>query len=135
MDAGALEELASYRESLRDLTQNSKPHINMLTMLAEENFHQGSAVVSAIEDHILQVFMFFLDSFQVRNLSCVDLISSKNVVFHKRRTPGLSFYHHDLGVCCLPTFKPWKTKKNIQQKDLLLIFNGKNFTVQTWALW
>ena len=61
------EELISYRESLTDLKANSKPHINMLTMLAEESFQQGSAVVRAIEDHILQVFTPCLDDMNYQN--------------------------------------------------------------------
>lgn len=56
-DQKVTEELASYCEALKDLNQNSKPHINMLTMLAEENFHHGREVAQAIKDHIFQVFI------------------------------------------------------------------------------
>ncbi|XP_055333538.1 polyadenylation and cleavage factor homolog 11-like [Paramacrobiotus metropolitanus] len=45
----------SYHETLTDLDRNDKYRINMLTMLAEENFRYGAAVVDAIERRIEQV--------------------------------------------------------------------------------
>lgn len=46
-----------YRESLNDLTVNSKPIINALTFAAEDHVHDGHAidVVTVLEDHILRV--------------------------------------------------------------------------------
>ena len=44
-----------YKSSLADLTFNSKPLINMLTMLAEENVQYAPLIVQAIENHIQQV--------------------------------------------------------------------------------
>lgn len=44
-----------YVSSLADLTVNSKPLINMLTMLAEENSAHAAAIVEAIERHIDKV--------------------------------------------------------------------------------
>uniref|UniRef100_A0A674JNL2 Uncharacterized protein n=1 Tax=Terrapene triunguis TaxID=2587831 RepID=A0A674JNL2_9SAUR len=38
-----------YQSSLEDLTFNSKPHINMLTILAEENVPFAKDIVSLIE--------------------------------------------------------------------------------------
>ncbi|XP_059525870.1 pre-mRNA cleavage complex 2 protein Pcf11-like [Myotis daubentonii] len=38
-----------YQSSLEDLTVNSKPHINMLTILAQENLHFAKDIVSLIE--------------------------------------------------------------------------------------
>jgi len=50
------EEVAEeYLSSLMDLTVNSKPLINMLTMLAEENKVYAEAIVQAIESHIQKV--------------------------------------------------------------------------------
>ncbi|XP_071642109.1 uncharacterized protein Pcf11 isoform X4 [Temnothorax longispinosus] len=44
-----------YISSLSDLTINSKPLINMLTMLAEDNIEHASAIVQAVEDHLQKV--------------------------------------------------------------------------------
>jgi hypothetical protein len=53
-----------YMSSLADLTVNSKPLINMLTMLAEENVESAPTIVKVIEKHLSQVlnlsFKFFL---------------------------------------------------------------------------
>lgn len=45
-----------YLSSLMDLNVNSKPLINMLTMLAEDNLECAPVIVRAIEKHITQVF-------------------------------------------------------------------------------
>jgi pre-mRNA cleavage complex 2 protein Pcf11 len=44
-----------YRHALRDLTFNSKPIINNLTMLAHENVAYASTVVQVLIDHFLTV--------------------------------------------------------------------------------
>ncbi|XP_064465566.1 pre-mRNA cleavage complex 2 protein Pcf11-like isoform X3 [Ornithodoros turicata] len=44
-----------YKESLRDLQFNSKPLINMLTILAEENIGQAPRIVHTIEEHLQKV--------------------------------------------------------------------------------
>lgn len=49
----------AYLSSLIDLTINSKPLINMLTMLAEENIEHGQAIVDAVQQHIAKVFNLF----------------------------------------------------------------------------
>lgn len=46
-----------YQSSLEDLTFNSKPHINMLTILAEENVQFARDIVTLIEAQIAKVFM------------------------------------------------------------------------------
>ncbi|XP_072157803.1 uncharacterized protein [Bemisia tabaci] len=46
---------AEYESSLGDLTVNSKPLINVLTMLAEENIAIAPLIVKAIENHIQTV--------------------------------------------------------------------------------
>lgn len=46
-----------YQSSLEDLTFNSKPHINMLTILAEENLQFAEDIVAIIEAQIAKVFM------------------------------------------------------------------------------
>lgn len=50
--------IEDYRNSLADLTQNSKPLINMLTMLAEDNETHAGLIVEAIETHLQQVYTF-----------------------------------------------------------------------------
>jgi len=49
------EAVDDFRSSLADLTFNSKPLINMLTMLAEENAQYAEQIVHVIEEHIRQV--------------------------------------------------------------------------------
>lgn len=44
-----------YTSSLSDLTINSKPLINMLTMLADDNVEHASAIVHAVEKHLQKV--------------------------------------------------------------------------------
>ncbi|XP_018411286.1 PREDICTED: protein PCF11-like [Nanorana parkeri] len=46
-----------YQSSLEDLTFNSKPHINMLTILAEENLKFAKDIVTLIEAQVAKVFM------------------------------------------------------------------------------
>lgn len=55
MDADEVVE--DYMSSLADLAINSKPLINMLTMLAEENKECGPQIVQAIESHIIKVYI------------------------------------------------------------------------------
>ena len=49
-----------YRTSLADLTQNSKPLINMLTMLAEDNENHAAKIVEVIETHLQQVLNLYI---------------------------------------------------------------------------
>ncbi|XP_065367764.1 uncharacterized protein Pcf11 isoform X2 [Calliphora vicina] len=44
-----------YLSSLSDLNCNSKPLINMLTMLAEENIEYAAVIVKVVEEHIAKV--------------------------------------------------------------------------------
>lgn len=59
MDDNAAREDAcrEYQSSLEDLTFNSKPHINMLTILAEENLNFAKDIVAIIEAQISKVFI------------------------------------------------------------------------------
>lgn len=59
MDDSAAREDAcrEYQSSLEDLTFNSKPHINMLTILAEENLNFAKDIVAIIEAQISKVFI------------------------------------------------------------------------------
>ncbi|KAJ6647215.1 Pre-mRNA cleavage complex 2 protein Pcf11 [Pseudolycoriella hygida] len=52
-DASEIEK--EYLSSLSDLNVNSKPLINMLTILAEENIEHGQVIVDAIEKHITKI--------------------------------------------------------------------------------
>lgn len=46
-----------YLSSLMDLNVNSKPLINMLTMLAEDNIEYAPVIVKAVEKHLAKVFI------------------------------------------------------------------------------
>lgn len=50
-----LEAVAEYAESLRELTFSSKPIINSLTMIADENRLNAPQIAEAINIRILQV--------------------------------------------------------------------------------
>ncbi|ESP04413.1 hypothetical protein LOTGIDRAFT_223898, partial [Lottia gigantea] len=50
-----LEVAEGYRSSLKDLAQNSKPLINMLTMLADDHEQHASIIIDVIEEHIQKV--------------------------------------------------------------------------------
>lgn len=54
------EVMEEYRSSLAELTFNSKPLINMLTMLAEDHAHYAPQIVQVIETHLQKVFMLFI---------------------------------------------------------------------------
>jgi len=49
------EAVEDFRSSLSDLTFNSKPLINMLTMLADENSQYAEQIAQVIEEHVRQV--------------------------------------------------------------------------------
>jgi UDP-N-acetyl-D-mannosaminuronate dehydrogenase len=49
-----------YASSLGDLTFNSKPLINVLTMLADENRQHAAEIVKLIEKRIYEVNIAFL---------------------------------------------------------------------------
>ena len=52
------EVIQEYCSSLEELTANSKPLINMLTMLAEDNERQyAPEIVKVIETHLQQVYL------------------------------------------------------------------------------
>jgi len=46
-----------YKSAIKDLTFNSKPLINVLTMLAEENTDHGDAIVQVICGRIKEVML------------------------------------------------------------------------------
>ena len=51
--------LTDYKSSLNDLDCNSKPMINVLTMLAEENQPFADGIVKIIKERILEVSILF----------------------------------------------------------------------------
>ncbi|KFB43760.1 AGAP001271-PA-like protein [Anopheles sinensis] len=55
LDKRAKEIEQEYLSSLADLNVNSKPLINMLTILAEENLEYAQIIVSAVEKHLAKV--------------------------------------------------------------------------------
>uniref|UniRef100_A0A1Q3FY43 Pre-mRNA cleavage complex 2 protein Pcf11 n=1 Tax=Culex tarsalis TaxID=7177 RepID=A0A1Q3FY43_CULTA len=55
VDKRAREIETEYLSSLADLNVNSKPLINMLTILAEENLDYAPIIVNAVEKHLSQV--------------------------------------------------------------------------------
>ena len=56
----AQEVVEEYTASLADLTFNSKPLINMLTMLAEDNAQYSEQIVQVIEAHMQKVLFCFI---------------------------------------------------------------------------
>ncbi|XP_063987411.1 uncharacterized protein Pcf11 isoform X2 [Diachasmimorpha longicaudata] len=76
-----------YFSSLKDLTINSKPLINMLTMLAEDNVEHAEAIVEAVENHLQKVeskyklpVLYLIDSI-VKNVNGAYLnLFTQNIV-------------------------------------------------------
>ncbi|KAK6625832.1 hypothetical protein RUM43_006131 [Polyplax serrata] len=76
-----------YLSSLADLTVNSKPLINMLTMLADENVDHAPAIVQVIENHLEKVppevklpILYLIDSI-IKNVSKVYVpLFTQNIV-------------------------------------------------------
>lgn len=58
MEKNEKEVADAYLSSLVDLNVNSKPLINMLTILAEENIEYGQVIVDAVEQHIAKVYFY-----------------------------------------------------------------------------
>lgn len=52
--------IAEYRSSLADLHVNSKPHIDMLTIVAKENAHYAKLIASLIEERLYEVYIDLL---------------------------------------------------------------------------
>ena len=50
------EVIEEYKSSLADLTFNSKVHISVLTMLAEDNVQYSEHIVRVIEAHLNKVY-------------------------------------------------------------------------------
>lgn len=73
-----------YLSSLADLTVNSKPLINMLTMLADENVDHAPAIVQVIENHLEKVIKFAL--------SCYNYGICRIKLIWKIKKGGLLFY-------------------------------------------
>lgn len=59
-----------YLSSLSDLNCNSKPLINMLTMLAEENIEYAPVIVKVVEQHIakVKIILFYYINFIIKIL-------------------------------------------------------------------
>lgn len=55
MDEKSVEILRDYELSLEDLTFNSKPIINMLTMLADKHKGLAPQIVELIDNHFFKV--------------------------------------------------------------------------------
>ncbi|XP_048838570.1 pre-mRNA cleavage complex 2 protein Pcf11 [Brienomyrus brachyistius] len=86
-DAAREDACREYQSSLEDLTFNSKPHINMLTILAEENLHFAKDIVAIIEAQIAKApapeklpVLYLVDSI-VKNVRDEYLaVFAKNIV-------------------------------------------------------
>jgi hypothetical protein len=55
-----VEIVEEYISSLQELNTNSKPQINMLTLLAEDYIEYASAIVEAVEAHLQKVNIFVI---------------------------------------------------------------------------
>ncbi|OWF46603.1 uncharacterized protein LOC110455499 isoform X2 [Mizuhopecten yessoensis] len=86
------EVINDYQSSLVDLTCNSKPLINMLTMLAEENEQYATHIVEVIETHINQAS-------EKKKLPSLYLIDSIVKNLPKTTYPSL-FSHNIVSVFC-----------------------------------
>lgn len=79
MTAKEKEVAEEYSNALADLNINSKPLINMLTMLAEENSAYAPIIVQCIERQLHKVFKLYNSNeyFKVIEERCSSLYNSK----------------------------------------------------------
>lgn len=56
-----------FAASLSDLTVNSKPHINMLTMLAEDNHEYAFNITQTVLNHLQKVNIDLIFSISKQN--------------------------------------------------------------------
>lgn len=75
-----------YLSSLSDLNCNSKPLINMLTMLAEENIEYASVIVKVVEQHIAKVITHIFYSIYIYKI----FDSFKDISKHKTYIPKVT---------------------------------------------
>jgi len=80
----AEEAVDDFRSSLADLTFNSKPLINMLTMLAEENAQYAEQIVRVIEEHIVQVKNYDYTVFQTCRIGLYYIENQETVLGEPR---------------------------------------------------
>lgn len=80
MTAKEKEVAEEYSNALADLNINSKPLINMLTMLAEENSAYASIIVQCIERQLHKVFKLYNSNeyFKVIKEECSSPYDSKS---------------------------------------------------------
>lgn len=93
MTSDADEVAEEYRSSLRDLVNNSKPHITMLTMLAEENIAQASVIVKVVEEHIQEVNIPPFSSIFM-NISFISASWAGKRRLELRKCVGVKLYNH-----------------------------------------
>ena len=71
-----------YVSELADLTFNSKPIINTLTMLASENVKAASSIAAAVEKHIYKVrpcnssAIFYSSRLHLKHSYCASSVST-----------------------------------------------------------
>lgn len=69
-----------YLSSLADLNVNSKPLINMLTILAEEYLEHASVIVQAVEQHLNKVkFMLTINDEKLFSNEIIKRNSDENI--------------------------------------------------------
>lgn len=72
---------ADFKRALTDLTFNSKPIINGLTMMAHENCQYSATVVKAIEEHFIEVcpvhLVYLAFSFDIGSMEAACSVSDR----------------------------------------------------------
>lgn len=140
MDQTVVEE---YKSSLNDLNFNSKPLINMLTMLADENKNHAALIVKTIMDHINQVSpeaklpgLYLVDSI-VKNLGadymkifCQQITGLFTSVFEKvdENTRSLMFKLRQTWTEILPNKVLYSLDVSVQKLDPAWPVTAKNPT-------
>ncbi|KAF6105377.1 PCF11 cleavage and polyadenylation factor subunit [Phyllostomus discolor] len=130
--AGAREDACrDYQSSLEDLTFNSKPHINMLTILAEENLPFAKEIVSLIEAQTAKApsseklpVMYLMDSI-VKNVGreyltafTKNLVATFICVFEKPEEPSTPGTVVSSPSISTPPIVP-DIQKNLTQEQLI----------------
>lgn len=87
-DAARADACREYQSSLEDLTFNSKPHINMLTILAEENINFAKDIVAIIEAQISKVFINI--AFLISDYVCQHILLFRHMLPPVSSSPNMA---------------------------------------------
>ena len=115
----AVEAAKEYKSSLDELTFNSKLHINVLTMLADENVKYAESIVGVIEEHINKVSSWNIKNelFSIMSMYTVYfLMCSLHAAFDLKEK-----MFQDTGLTALKSY--WSVRKVAGPTNCRVLYN------------